>query len=252
MVRQTIVAGNWKMHGCHNDNQQLLHDIRAGLDDDIESQILVFPPYVYLSQVSGLVEDDDLIGFGGQNLSDQSEGAFTGEVSAKMLTELGCSHVLVGHSERRSLYGESSQIVASKFVAAAAAGMKPVLCVGETLDEREAGKTIEVVFSQIDAVFEFAGIAGLSKGIIAYEPVWAIGTGITATPKQAQDVHSEIRSHLKQMNEQLACDMQILYGGSVNATNATELFAMIDIDGGLIGGASLKADDFLKICAAAG
>lgn len=253
MVRQAIVAGNWKMHGSHVDNQQLLQAINEGLAVGIESQVLVFPTFLYIEQVADLIQKmNSPIGFGGQNLSEHEKGAYTGEISAAMLKDLGCGHVLVGHSERRSLYHESSQLVASKFVAATEAGLTPVLCVGESLAEREAGRTMDIVFRQIDAVLDIAGTTGLGKGIIAYEPVWAIGTGVTASPQQAQDVHSEIRSHLAELDEQLANEMQILYGGSVNATNATELFAMEDIDGGLIGGAALKADDFLKICIAAG
>lgn len=253
MVRQHIVAANWKMHGNHADNQQLLSSISAGLSIEILSQILVFPPFVYLPQVAALTaEDQCLIGFGAQNLSDQQKGAYTGEISASMLVDLGCSHVLVGHSERRSRYQESEQMVASKFVSATAAGLIPVLCVGESLKEREAGKTMAVVFRQLDAIIDVAGIAGLGKGIIAYEPVWAIGTGKTASPQQAQEVHNELRSHIRELDQKLANEIQILYGGSVNATNAAELFAMEDIDGGLIGGASLMADDFIKICVAAG
>lgn len=253
MPRQTIVAGNWKMHGNSAENQRLLLDINRQLTADMNTQILVFPPAVYLSQISRFIADNNsVIGFGGQNLSEQTSGAYTGEISASMLKDIGCSHVLAGHSERRSLYNESSQLVASKFEAALAADLIPVLCIGETLAEREAGRTIDVVFRQLDAVLDIVGTTGLGKGIIAYEPVWAIGTGKTASPQQAQDVHCGIRSHLQELDEQLAGEMQILYGGSVNATNAAELFAMEDIDGGLIGGASLKADDFLQICVAAG
>lgn len=253
MARQAIVAGNWKMHGSTVENQQLLQAINDGLDGAIKAQVLVFPPFVYLSQVSGFsASNKSPIGFGAQNVSEQAKGAYTGEVSASMLTDIGCSHVLVGHSERRSLYQETSQLVAEKFVAATEAGLTPVLCVGESLEEREAGKTMDVVLGQIDAVLDISGTTGLAQGIIAYEPVWAIGTGKTASPEQAQDVHSKIRSHLAKCDQQLADEIQILYGGSVNATNATELFAMEDIDGGLIGGASLKAEQFLKICVAAG
>ncbi|MCP3674317.1 MAG: triose-phosphate isomerase [Gammaproteobacteria bacterium] len=253
MVRQAIVAGNWKMHGTRAENQQLLQTINDGLAAVTASQVLVFPTYVYIQQVAELItEMNSPIGLGGQNLSEHAKGAYTGEISAAMLKDLECSHVLVGHSERRSLYHESNQLVASKFIAASEAGLTPVFCVGESLAERESGRTMDIVFRQIDAVLDIAGMTGLCKGIIAYEPVWAIGTGVTASPQQAQDVHHEIRSHLAELDEQLANEMQILYGGSVNATNATELFAMEDIDGGLIGGAALKADDFLKICIAAG
>ncbi len=253
MARQPIVAGNWKMNGSGEDNQQLLAAINNGLEDDIRTQVLVFPPFIYIDQVANtLLGLNSQIGFGGQNISEHSAGAFTGEVSATMLTDLECTHVLVGHSERRSIYNETDEQIAEKFVAATSAGIIPVLCIGETLEEREAGNTLAVIFRQIDAVLNKAGAEGLSKGIIAYEPVWAIGTGKTASPQQAQDVHNGIRAHLQKFDGTLANNLQILYGGSVNATNAAELFAMEDIDGGLIGGASLKADDFIKICVAAG
>jgi triosephosphate isomerase len=253
MVRQTIVAGNWKMHGNHAENQKLLEAIEAQLSSEITTKVMVFPPFVYLAQVGKIISDSNsVIEFGAQNISEHSSGAFTGETSAAMLKDLGCTHVLVGHSERRSLYHESSQLVASKFVAALEADLTPILCFGESLNEREAGKTMDIVFEQIDAVLDIAGTEGLSKAILAYEPVWAIGTGKTASPEQAQEVHSEIRSHLDELDPRLADKIQILYGGSVNATNATELFAMADIDGGLIGGAALKADDFFTICVAAG
>ena len=253
MVRQTIVAGNWKMHGNHAENQKLLEAIEEQLGSEITTKVMVFPPFVYLAQVGKIISDSNsVIEFGAQNISEHSSGAFTGETSAAMLKDLGCTHVLVGHSERRSLYHESSQLVASKFVAALEADLTPILCFGESLNEREAGKTMDIVFEQIDAVLDIAGTEGLSKAILAYEPVWAIGTGKTASPEQAQEVHSEIRSHLDELDPRLADKIQILYGGSVNATNATELFAMADIDGGLIGGAALKADDFFTICVAAG
>lgn len=253
MARQTIVAGNWKMHGNHAENQRLLEAIEAQLGAEIRTKVMVFPPFVYLAQVGKIISDSKSdIEFGAQNISEHNSGAFTGETSAVMLKDLGCTHVLVGHSERRSLYHESSQLIASKFVAALEAGLTPILCVGESLNEREAGKTMDIVFEQIDAVLDVAGTEGLSKAILAYEPVWAIGTGKTASPEQAQEVHSEIRSHLEELDRVLAEKIQILYGGSVNATNATELFAMADIDGGLIGGAALKADDFFNICVAAG
>ncbi|MFT5452696.1 MAG: triosephosphate isomerase [Enterobacterales bacterium] len=253
MARQTIVAGNWKMHGNHAENQKLLEAIDVQLGSEINTKVMVFPPFVYLAQVGKIISDSNsAIEFGAQNISEHNSGAFTGEISAAMLKDLGCTHVLVGHSERRSLYHESSQLIASKFVAALEAELTPILCVGESLNEREAGKTMNIVFEQIDAVLDVAGTEGLSKGILAYEPVWAIGTGKTASPEQAQDVHREIRSHFEELDPVLAEKIQILYGGSVNATNATELFAMADIDGGLIGGAALKADDFFTICVAAG
>ena len=253
MLRQPIVAGNWKMNGSITENQQLIEAIDAKLADVKNTQVLIFPPFVYLAQTVQLLKDSNsAMKFGSQNISDQDAGAFTGEISSSMLTDIGCDYVLVGHSERRSLYNESNQFVASKFVKALEADLVPILCIGESLAEREAGQTMDIVFSQLDAVIDIAGIEGLGKGIIAYEPIWAIGTGMTASPEQAQDVHHEIRSHIKELDEELAAGIQILYGGSVNATNAAELFAKQDIDGGLIGGASLKADDFINICVAAG
>lgn len=259
MLRQPIVAGNWKMNGSLDENQQLLQSISHGLNVNMKSkaQVLVFPPFTYLLQVAQLLadltsENECLIGLGAQNLSEQHNGAFTGEIAATMLTDIGCSHVLLGHSERRSLYQESNQLVAAKFMTAIDAGLTPILCVGESLSQRDAGRTMDIVFEQLGAVVDSVGVSALGKGIIAYEPVWAIGTGKTATPEQAQDVHNGIRSHIKALDAQVASKIQILYGGSVNATNAAEIFAMSDIDGGLIGGASLKADNFLNICVAAG
>ncbi len=250
--RRTIVAGNWKMHGSRVANQELLQSLTALMTkDNLSTEVLVFPPSLYLDGVSKQLADSD-IGFGAQNLSEQAKGAFTGEVSASMLKDLNCGHVLVGHSERRSLYNESSKLVAEKYKAALEGGLIPVLCIGETLAEREAGQTMDIVFRQLDAVLDVVGTEGLSQGIVAYEPVWAIGTGMTASPEQAQEVHHDIRSHLRELDEALAANMQILYGGSVNGQNATQLFAMSDIDGGLIGGASLKADEFFQICKAAG
>jgi triosephosphate isomerase len=193
-----------------------------------------------------------VISWGGQNLSAEQSGAFTGEVAASMLTDFGCKYVIVGHSERRTLYGEDDSQVARKYAAARAAGLKPILCVGETLEERERGVTEEVVARQLDAVINLEGVSALADGVIAYEPVWAIGTGVTATPEQAQEVHAFIRKRVGSRDMDVADNLRILYGGSMKPDNAAELIAKPDIDGGLIGGASLKAADFLAICKAAG
>ncbi len=251
MTRQTLIAGNWKMNGDRQFIQELMNGIKDKLDPAWNSAILVCAPSVYMPLVIGLAESSQ-IKVGAQNLSHEAKGAFTGEISGAMLADIGGQYVLVGHSERRSLYGESSKMVADKYNAALGYDLIPVLCIGETLEEREAGTTMDVVKSQIDAVINHYGIEALGKGVIAYEPVWAIGTGKTATPEQAQEVHAEIRSHLAQFDGDVAEKTQILYGGSMNPTNAEQLLAQVDIDGGLIGGASLKAEQFIAICRAAG
>ncbi|NVK22539.1 MAG: triose-phosphate isomerase [Kangiellaceae bacterium] len=250
-MRRTLIAGNWKMHGQMNSIRELMSGISEQLQSDWRCEVLVCPPAVYISTVKQLI-GDKTVSLGAQNVSEQVQGAFTGEVSADMLTDIGCQYVLVGHSERRSLYGESDELVADKFAAALKAGLKPVLCIGETLEQRENGTTMNVVKQQIDAVINLLGIDGLAKGVIAYEPVWAIGTGVTASPEQAQEVHAAIREHLKQSCTSAAQNTQILYGGSMKAANAEQLLAQPDIDGGLIGGASLKADEFIAICKVAG
>ena len=212
--------------------------------------VAVFVPFPYLAQAQAALTGGPLA-WGAQNLSEKASGAFTGEVSAAMLKDFGCQYVLVGHSERRALYGESDALVAEKFAAALAAGLRPVLCVGETLAERESGKTAEVVAKQMAAVLDRVGVAALANAVVAYEPVWAIGTGKTATSEQAQEVHAAIRAQVAALDTKVAEGVQILYGGSVKPSNAEELFGMPDIDGGLIGGASLVAADFLAICRAA-
>jgi triosephosphate isomerase len=191
------------------------------------------------------------VALGAQSVSEHASGAFTGEVSASMLAEFGCRYVLVGHSERRAIFGEGDIAVAAKFEAAQRAGLVPILCVGETLDEREAGKTASVIARQLSAVLERVGVAAMASAVVAYEPVWAIGTGVTASPTQAQEVHAAIRAQVAEFDADVAGDLRILYGGSVKPQNAKELFGQSDIDGGLIGGAALVADDFLKICLAA-
>jgi triosephosphate isomerase len=249
-MRQKLVAGNWKMHGGLKTNEQLLTDIVAGAPDLRGVAVAVCVPFPYLAQAQLLLGGTPVT-WGAQNLSEQAQGAFTGEVSAAMLQDFGCRYVLVGHSERRSLYGESDRLVAEKFAAALSSGLHPVLCVGETLEQRDGGRTLEVVSTQIDAVLRRVGVAAFSGAVVAYEPVWAIGTGRTATSAQAQEVHAAIRAQIAQADTRVADALQILYGGSVKPGNAAELFAMPDIDGGLIGGASLVAVDFLAICAAA-
>ena len=249
-MRQMLVAGNWKMHGGLKFNQQLLQDVVAGVAGLNGVATAVCVPFPYLAQAQAALTGTP-VAWGAQNLSEKAQGAFTGEVSAAMLQDFACRYVLVGHSERRSIYGESNELVAEKFAAALAAGMRPVLCVGETLEQRESNQTMAVVSAQIDAVLKRVGVAAFASAVIAYEPVWAIGTGRTATSAQAQEVHAAIRAQIAKADAKVADGLQILYGGSVKPNNAVELFGMPDIDGGLIGGAALVADDFLAICRAA-
>lgn len=249
-MRTPLVAGNWKLNGSRAANAKLLGDICAGLDSAPGCDVMVCPPYVYLAEAAETLKGTQ-IRLGSQNVAAEASGAFTGEISAAMLRDVGCSHVLVGHSERRTLYGETDEVVAAKFIAAQAAGLIPVLCIGETLEERETGQTTAIVRRQIEAVLQTAGAGALARGIIAYEPVWAIGTGRTASPDQAQEVHANIRALVATADAKIAHGLVILYGGSVKAANAADLFSMTDIDGGLIGGASLDAAEFLAICRAA-
>lgn len=250
-MRKPIIAGNWKMNGSRDSIKSLLDGIKAGMGEVNAAEVVVCAPYIYIPDVA-----DQLAGcavaWGGQNLSIEEKGAFTGEISASMLLDFNCKYVTVGHSERRSLYGEDDALVAKKFAVAHKAGLIPILCIGETLEEREKGITEDVVARQIKAAIDEVGIKTLGEGVIAYEPVWAIGTGKTASPQQAQDVHAFIRKMLAEHDQGVADQLRIQYGGSMNAANAKELLAMADIDGGLIGGASLKAEDFLAICKAAG
>jgi triosephosphate isomerase len=213
-------------------------------------EIAVCPPSVYLWEVGRLLKSSN-VALGAQSVCAETLGAFTGETSAAMLKDIGCTYVIVGHSERRAIYREDDSLVARKFLAAQAHGLIPILCVGETSDEREKGQTTQVVSRQLKAVLEVAGAGALRQAVVAYEPVWAIGTGKNATPAQAQEVHAHIRAEVAARDANIAAGLRVLYGGSVKATNAKEIFAMADVDGGLIGGASLKADEFLKICAAA-
>jgi triosephosphate isomerase len=248
-MRQKLVAGNWKLNGSKASIEPLVSGILAGLEGLDNVAVAVCPPYVYIPMTQELLAGGR-VGLGSQDIADQDAGAFTGEVSGPMLNEFGCAYAIVGHSERRAIYGEQDGDTARKFAAARKHGLKPILCVGETLDEREAGITEAVVARQLDAVIALEGVEALTDGVIAYEPVWAIGTGKTASPQQAQDVHAFIRGKLAALNGSVAAKVQILYGGSVKGANAAELFAMPDIDGGLIGGASLDAQEFLAICKA--
>lgn len=249
-MREKLVAGNWKMHGTLSENRALLEGVLAGVAGLRGTQCAVCVPFPYLFQAQSMLQGS-AVAWGAQNLSQHARGAYTGEVSAAMLTDFGCRYVLVGHSERRSLYGEDDATVALKFVAAQQAGLAPILCVGETLQEREGGVTDLVVGQQLDAVLDKVGAAGIGRAVIAYEPVWAIGTGRTATPEQAQAVHAFIRGRIAALDPAVADRLVIQYGGSVKASNAAELFSMPDIDGGLIGGASLNAAEFVAICSAA-
>lgn len=248
--RQKLIAGNWKMHGSKAFARELIAGILSRLDPSRPARILLLPPFPYLSLAESLLSDTPVL-LGAQDLSAHAEGAYTGEVAGSMLADWGASHVLVGHSERRAVHGEGDELVALKFAAAQSAGLKPILCVGETLDDRDQGATEAVVRRQLQTVVDTAGIQALAHAVVAYEPVWAIGTGRTATPDQAQAVHAAIRAQLSAANATIGDRIQILYGGSVKPENAADLFARQDIDGGLIGGASLKAESFMGIYEAA-
>lgn len=249
-MRRKLVAGNWKMNGSLESIKSLIDGIKKGIDSVTSADVAVCPPVIYLPKVTALTEGTS-IAVGAQNICDQDSGAYTGEISGTMLSGYGCKYAIVGHSERRSLYGESDELVARRYAAARRAGMTPILCVGELLEERENGTTEEVVGRQLDAVLDLEGIASFADAVIAYEPVWAIGTGKTASPEQAQEVHAFIRNKLAGLDATVAENIVIQYGGSVKGANAAELFGMQDIDGGLIGGAALDAKDFLAICQAA-
>jgi triosephosphate isomerase len=250
-MRQPLVAGNWKMHGSRAENAKLIEGL-AERFPPTSVECAVCPPHVYLSEVGRMLQAAELpIELGAQDVSAEPKGAFTGEVSVTMLRDMDCKYVIVGHSERRQAEGEDDHLVARKFEAARTL-MVPILCVGERLGERREERTLAVIGRQLDAVLERCGAIGFGGAVIAYEPRWAIGTGMTASPEQAQEVHAFIRRHLGQQNAKIADEVRILYGGSVNAGNAAQLFAMPDVDGGLIGGASLKAEEFLAILAAAG
>jgi len=249
-MRQPLVAGNWKMNGSRSSVEQLVDGLLAGAGDLGRAEAAVCPPYVFLAEVAARL-DGGPVALGAQDLSEHASGAYTGEVAGAMLVDYGCRYVIVGHSERRAYHGESDVLVARKLTAAQAVGLVPIACVGETLEEREAGDTERVIGRQIDALLDGPGVDALAAAVIAYEPVWAIGTGRTATPEQAQAVHAFIRGRIAARSAEVADGLRILYGGSVKGANAAELFAMADIDGGLIGGAALDATEFLTICRAA-
>ncbi len=249
-ARRPLVAGNWKMHGSRQEAAHLVGDLILRGAGSGSAEVLVCPPFVHLPDV-GRQLDGSRIAFGAQDVCAEEAGAHTGEVSAAMLADIGCRYVIVGHSERRALYGEDDGLVARKFVAARRHGLVPVLCIGETLAERERNATEAVVLRQLEAVVAAAGIGAFAMAVVAYEPVWAIGTGRTAAPQQAQEVHALIRGRIAEKDATIGASLRVLYGGSVKAGNAAELFAMPDVDGGLIGGASLRADEFGAICAAA-
>ena len=247
-MRRKLVVGNWKMNGSVESVDALLSGLKT-IDADADS-VAVCPPFVFIpSAQSGL--SSSAISVGAQNVSEYSEGAYTGEVSASMLKQLGCQYVIIGHSERREQWSESDAQLAAKYIATQAQGLTPILCLGESLEQREAGNALSFIEAQLRSVVELVGVGSLSSAVVAYEPIWAIGTGKTASPAQAQEVHAHLRDVLASLNEDVASKVQILYGGSVNAGNAAELFSQQDIDGALVGGASLKIDDFASIVAAA-
>jgi triosephosphate isomerase len=248
-MRRPFVAGNWKMHGSRTENAELIEALLLGVPGQTTTEIVVCPTFVHLWEIGRLLKASN-VSLGAQSVCAEAVGAFTGEVSAAMLKDVGCRYVIVGHSERRAIYKEDDALVARKFLAVKAQGMIPILCVGESLDERERRTTNQIVTRQLSAVLDLAGVEAFGEAIVAYEPVWAIGTGKNASPEQAQEVHAHIRSVVEARDAKIAARLRILYGGSVKGSNAREIFAMADVDGGLIGGASLKADEFLKICAA--
>ena len=249
-MRRPLVIGNWKMHGTRASNLELIAQIQVELDGSQNCDVAVCVPFIAIPEASTAVANSSLE-LGSQNVADAEQGAYTGEVSASMLSEYDCRFALVGHSERRQLYSETDELVAARYEHAIKGGITPVLCVGETDEEREQGRTFDVIEKQLSVVINHSGVESLGQAVIAYEPVWAIGTGKTATPDQAQEVHAFIRKLIAEKNADIAQDLIILYGGSVKPGNAAELFGREDIDGGLIGGASLQAESFLAIVRAA-
>jgi len=251
-MRKPFVAGNWKMHGSKASILSLVTGLNSQSDQIGNVDVAVCPPAIYIDYAKRTLSGD-AISVGAQNMAvEPVQGAFTGEVSVEMLKDFGCDYVILGHSERRAIYGETDAEIAQKVKVALAGNVTPILCVGETLEERESGVMESVIATQLDAVLDVVGIEAFSDVVIAYEPVWAIGTGVTASPAQAQDVHAFIRGKLAELDSVVADKVIIQYGGSVKPNNAKELFGQADIDGGLIGGASLNADDFIAICKAAG
>jgi triosephosphate isomerase len=249
-MRRRLSVGNWKMNGSLEANRRLLQGLEAGLKALEGVECAVCPPFPYLAQAAGELQGS-AIALGAQDLSEHDSGAHTGEVSGPMLRELGCRYVIVGHSERRTLCGETDERVAAKLGAALRNGLIPIACVGESLEQRERGETEAVISRQLDALIAAHGVAALGRSVLAYEPIWAIGTGRTASPEQAQAVHRFVRERVAARDRAVAEALPVLYGGSVKAANAAELFAMPDVDGGLVGGASLAAEEFAAICRAA-
>ncbi|MEG3592394.1 MAG: triose-phosphate isomerase [Pseudomonadota bacterium] len=252
-MRKSIVAGNWKMNGDLESTKHLVSEILEGLKKTPNTEVIIFPPYVYLDSVGQQIRNEkkpssNKLLCGVQDICENENGAFTGEISTEMLKDFYCTHIIIGHSERRHIYQENNELCAKKFLIAANEGYTPILCLGETLEERNNNQTHEIIAAQLETVIGISGIKAFQNAIIAYEPVWAIGTGQTATPEQAQNVHEYIRAVMTKHSQDCAKDIRILYGGSVNAENAKSIFLMPDIDGGLIGGASLNSKDFLAIC----
>ncbi|NVJ58922.1 MAG: triose-phosphate isomerase [Gammaproteobacteria bacterium] len=250
MTRRKLVAGNWKMNGSPQSVDKLVTELCDLPLSELESTVVICPPALFVSQVMSQASIKMVVG--GQNCSDKIEGALTGEISPRMLKQLGCEYVILGHSERRQVFSESDELIANKVDTAIKEGLTPILCVGESLEQREKDETSSVIRAQLDAVKQVIGIDSFAKVVIAYEPIWAIGTGKTASPEQAQEVHADIRQWMASSDESIAASVTILYGGSVKSSNAAELFAQNDIDGGLIGGASLDSQEFFKICQSAG
>jgi triosephosphate isomerase len=252
-MRQKLVVGNWKMHGSAAQVRQLIQGVATGSAGLANVEIAVGPTLLHIGLAAELCASEAAghLKLAAQNLFDEPQGAFTGEVSAPMLAEYGVNYVIVGHSERREIFAETDQLVADKFKATQASGLIPILCVGESLAQREAGTSDGVVLAQLTAVIEAVGIEALHSAVLAYEPIWAIGTGKTASKEQAQEIHLVLREHIAKSDTAVAQGIRILYGGSVNAANATELFSQADIDGGLVGGASLKVEEFVSICKSA-
>lgn len=249
-MRSFLVAGNWKMNGSKPQATELLQQLVPLLKDITHVECVVCPPNVYLPLCSELLEASN-IKLGAQNIASNIKAAYTGEISPPMLREFACKYVIIGHSERRTLLQETDQLIAEKVAVALDGGLHPILCIGETKEQLDAGLGLKTVMAQLAAVLEKVGIERFKNAVVAYEPVWAIGTGLSATPQQAQEMHAHIRKYLAVLDPEIAATTQILYGGSMNAANAAELLQQPDINGGLIGGASLKAQEFSEICHAA-
>lgn len=246
-ARKYIIAGNWKMHGTRESVALLLATLKAEITTNDVAEMVVFPPAVFLELTERMLGGSP-IEWGAQNVAAEDSGAYTGEVAATMLTEFGCRYVLIGHSERRALYHETNTLLAKKVARASEAGLRPVLCLGETLDERNKSLTQDIICHQLKVIIEhFGGVEILRNAVLAYEPIWAIGTGLTASPEQVQEVHAMLRQQVAEYDPGIAQQLRILYGGSVKAANAGALFSMPDVDGGLVGGASLDAQEFLQI-----